>query len=418
MSLCCFKLYKMAINLVVTIINIRSPGLTFERLPLFVWAIFITAWLLIFSLPILAGVCAPALNLAICWNNSEILSLSAGNLYSQENSGILRDYTPEFINYKEKHPFGLPYFCLPVVGADKRYFDQSLFESFKSEARQRFNTDFCFYLAGLIEGDGTFIVPKTDRSLKGRINYPSIQICFDVRDLPLAILIQKTLGFGSLNKKKGINAYYLSIDSYEGLTKMIIILNGKLKTVKIHDFIKLITFLNHRFDSLNIEPSLVKDNSLFLSNPWLSGFIDADGSFYARLQKASCSCGFVLVQAITDHNNRSKELIMLDIAKFLNVKLTIANKDYCNGKNQFSQNASSSSSNQTLQDYLQRWPLFSSKFQNFEDYTKLFMLKQFKKTQQRKRYTQEELSFISEISQGMNNKRTNFNWDHLQNFYL
>lgn len=45
----------MAINLVVTIINIRSPGLTFERLPLFVWAVFITAWLLILSLPVLAG---------------------------------------------------------------------------------------------------------------------------------------------------------------------------------------------------------------------------------------------------------------------------------------------------------------------------------------------------------------------------
>lgn len=44
-----------AINLVVTTINIRSPGLTFERLPLFVWAIFITAWLLILSLPVLAG---------------------------------------------------------------------------------------------------------------------------------------------------------------------------------------------------------------------------------------------------------------------------------------------------------------------------------------------------------------------------
>lgn len=44
-----------AINLVVTIINCRASGLTFERLPLFVWAIFITAWLLILSLPILAG---------------------------------------------------------------------------------------------------------------------------------------------------------------------------------------------------------------------------------------------------------------------------------------------------------------------------------------------------------------------------
>jgi cytochrome c oxidase subunit 1 len=45
----------MAINLIVTIINIRSTGLTFERLPLFVWSVFITAWLLILSLPVLAG---------------------------------------------------------------------------------------------------------------------------------------------------------------------------------------------------------------------------------------------------------------------------------------------------------------------------------------------------------------------------
>jgi len=35
------------------------------------------------------------------------------------------------------------------------------------------------YLAGLIEADGTIIVPKTERSPKGRLNYPSIQIIFD-----------------------------------------------------------------------------------------------------------------------------------------------------------------------------------------------------------------------------------------------
>ena len=40
------------------------------------------------------------------------------------------------------------------------------------------------------------------RSPKGKLNYPSIQIVFHLKDLPLALLIQKELGVGSLSSPR------------------------------------------------------------------------------------------------------------------------------------------------------------------------------------------------------------------------
>lgn len=60
-------------RLTLSIFNMRGPGLTMHRLPLFVWSVLVTAFPLLSSPPVLAGVFAPDevampwSNLTICW---------------------------------------------------------------------------------------------------------------------------------------------------------------------------------------------------------------------------------------------------------------------------------------------------------------------------------------------------------------
>jgi LAGLIDADG DNA endonuclease family protein len=219
---------------------------------------------------------------------------------------------------------------------------------------------FAAYLAGLIEGDGTIVVPKFLRSPKGKLNYPIIQIVFQLKDLPLALIIQKELGFGSIARKKGVNAYILTINNYEGLILTINLINGNMRTSKIHSLYNLIDYYQNRID---IEKKPL-DNSSLLSNSWLSGFIEADGSFQVRTtligKYPKFECKLEISQRQIDHKGFSNLEFLNKIATLFKTEVKIARSN--NLKPEYKVRTMNIQGNNQVKDYLIKYPLFGTKY--------------------------------------------------------
>lgn len=385
------------------------PGQVLHKVPLFGWAIFVTAVLLLLSLPVLAGIIIiilPALNSAIFWKQLYITQ-SAGNKENLSFLWILRDYSPEFMC----RIFKFLSEC-KLYGNNCSIENNYSFFLNKLELNSNNNNNFSSYLAGLIEGDGTIIVPKTERSIKNKLNYPSIQIVFNLRDLPLALVIQQKLRCGSLCRKKGVNAYILTINSFEGVLLVVQIINGYMRTPKLFALFHLIDWLNCRFNS-NIK-KLDLDNSFIGSNSWLSGFIDADGHFSVRATISSkypkLECRFELSQRQVDHNQQNNYSFLNSIADFLYT--TVKPIRITKPKPEYRVRTTNLKGNFKLISYLDKYPLFSSKILNYKDWVKI--LSYF----ERKEHTKlESIKEIIKIKSKMNDKRTEYNWDHLHKFY-
>nr|YP_010697798.1 LAGLIDADG homing endonuclease [Porodaedalea chrysoloma]WCF76759.1 LAGLIDADG homing endonuclease [Porodaedalea chrysoloma] len=365
----------------------------------------------------------PALNPTICWELFDLNFISrrqsAGNLLDLNVIGILRDYTLEFIcceilpcsfslkgneDIKTDHP--------SPKGAGRLF----KFNNFDKINKNISNFNFSTYLTGLIEGDGSIIVPKTDRSIKGRINYPSIQIVFHLKDLPLALMIQKNLKHGSLSRKKGVNAYVLTINNYEGLLLTSSLINGHMRTPKIYALWDLIDWLNLRFKDIHLNKKPL-DANLLESNAWLSGFIEADGHFSIRTTTISkypkVECKFELSQRKIDHRGRDNLYFLEIIAKFLlsSVK-SIRNNRPCS---EYRVRTTSLKGNLILENYLESYPLFGSKYLDYKDWIKV--LDYFKSGSFKVKNDTRWVGYIISIKSNMNDRRTVFTWDQLNKFY-
>lgn len=288
---------------------------------------------------------------------------------------------------------------------------------------EKSNTNFAYYLTGgsnIIEGDGSIHVPVSERSIKGSLNYPSIQISFHLKDLPLCLLIQKEIGHGSralAPKRKNQNAYIYTVNNLEGLFLLVDLLNGKMKTNKIYALHRLIDWYNEykktSFDKRELNTESMSDNA------WLSGFIEADGHFSIRSTETGkyprIECKFELVQtrALAQGENKSDNLFFLEEVAIV-LKSVVKSIRSGIENPQYRVRTTSLAANTEVISYLTKYPLFGSKFLDYNDWSKVAVL--FAKGSFDHKLNLGSFA-VKQIKFQMNDNRTIFVWDHLQNFY-
>lgn len=273
------------------------------------------------------------------------------------------------------------------------------------------NKNFNYYLAGLIEGDGSINVPTVLRDKKGRLTYPSVQIVFGLMDLPLALMVQKELGYGSISRKKGVAAYIFSINKKEGLLKIISLINGKFKTDKIIAFESLIEWFKYKgHNDLFLLP---KDITPLGYSSWFAGFIEADGHFSIRATEGEklnkVECKFELSQAKFSRYGTSFE-IMKEISDFLDCSFKEIRTETKNP--QYRIRTLNSKSNLKLINYLSIYPLQGKKYLDYNSWLEIANIFINEKVSHK-----DLLPKAKTIKSNMNDKRENFTWDHLAYFY-
>lgn len=273
------------------------------------------------------------------------------------------------------------------------------------------------YLAGLFEGDGHIWISKNvDKKVKK--HNPSFCITFVLKNELLAKKMLSILEFGHIRYKPKNSDCILTISPVKGLKKIVNLINGELRTPKIDQFYNLIDWLNKHHNS-NIQKLPLKTG--FLGNDsWLSGFIDADGSFSIQhtkvengAKKRKISCRLRVEQIIVDPKTKdSYYSILNEIAEFLGCKL-LTRKQLSTNNEYYILAASSRKSLSVIINYFQVFPLFSSKYLDYLDWSKAVKL-----IINDKHFTEKGLIEIDSLKNNMNNKRVYFNWDHLNKLSL
>lgn len=308
-----------SINFLVTVANMRAQGMTLYRLPLFVWAMCFVSILLIGSLPVFAA----GLTMLLTdrnFNTSFFLPAGGGDVVQYQHQfwffgrmwpfpqaieemqwAVSWNVLPSFV-FERRNFLSTRYvsgFCPDFVTMEERSTNQqvtnvfSLFFSLlcfadkedkekklvgtpeavcppatiekkqkkKKQTETEKKTRWAQWTAGLIDGDGCFLVSK-----KG---YTSLEITVHSKDEMVLFKLKQQYG-GSIKPRAGLNSLRWRLHNKKGMVSLCNDVNGFIRhPVRLSQFQKVCL-------QLGLQPN--KPDFLHLNHGWFRGMFDADGT--------------------------------------------------------------------------------------------------------------------------------------------